>query len=155
MRVPKSTIPWVTAYRERYRTDEAFREAEKARVRARYTPATNEFILEDGREFIGSKKFCQIAGISKSLLYALIRDKIIPYERTNRSKRYLFLEADAHLFRDFLPRYLKNKGFVTFERYDIHRLTKFLHDYSGLYDYENRILKEKIPENTVTQLEKM
>ncbi|WP_129356214.1 hypothetical protein [Solidesulfovibrio carbinolicus] len=101
----------------------------------------------NGVEYINSKKFKEITGISNHLIHALTKENIIPHKRNPKNNRLLFLEADAYLFRDHLDDYIINPGFKTFEKYDHLKLKQHLFKYSGLYDYKNGIFITNKDEN--------
>lgn len=152
---PLSNSVWAKSYRERYAKDFIFRESEKERMRDRYEKkpkVKQDFITIDGVQYIGSTRYAKIAGISRYLLYRLIKDNVIVPDRIiESSSRYLFLESNAYLFRDYLHKFIKNRALETFERYDALKLKAFLRKYSGKYDPEKRIFIN----NSVTQTEKM
>lgn len=143
-------------YTKRYREDEEFREKEKARCRARYTKKEKtDYYVENGVEYINAKRYCEITGISRRLLYKLINDEIIQAKRNKNNNRYLFLECDAYLFRDFLPNFLVFPFFTTFEKYDFNGLRDFLIKNKGNYNYKNGVFLDEKPDKIVTQFEKM
>lgn len=152
---PLSNSAWAKNYRERYANDFLFRESEKQRMRDSYKQkpkVKQDYITIDEVQYVGTTRYAKIAGLHIKLLYRLIKDNVIvPDYRIESSKRYLFLESNAYLFRDYLHKFIKNRALETFERYDALKLKAFLRKYSGKYDPEKRIFIN----NSVTQTEKM
>lgn len=142
-----SNTAWAKNYRERYANDFLFRESEKQRMKERYINkprVKQDYVTINDVKYIGTTRYAKIAGISKSLLYRLIKENIIVPDRIiESSNRYLFLESNAFLFRDYLHKFIKNRSLETFERYDALKLKAFLRKYNGLYDAENKIFIDK------------
>ena len=137
---PLSNSDWARDYRERYRNDPDFRESEKRRVRNRYQKKPKVDVFEiDGKRYINSRTFMQITGLNRSLFYRLKKDKVIkPAKQIKKNKRYLFVESDAYLFKDFLHTFIINPSFSTIEKYDIKKLRDFLDKNREKYDFKNK-----------------
>lgn len=140
-----SNDPWAVEQRNKYRNDPNFRESEKQRARAKYEkkPKYEKHDIE-GSVYITAKLFCSITGLKKDLLYRLIRDKVvIPHKRIKSSRKYLFLESDAYLYRDFADRFLESPQLNTIERYNLRELKQFLWKNSGKYLPETQTFLEQ------------
>lgn len=127
LRKKLSQHPATVEYRTRYQNDPDFREAEKARVRARYVPRPRltTYTIE-GRIFVNVKRCAEILGVSPNQLRYLLYTKVIPSGTRLSNKQYVFSMDNVLLIKENLFRFLDRPELQTIERYNLRKFKAFL-----------------------------